>query len=95
MGDNPNIAAVPDRVYKIVFVGNSGVGKTSFIQQFACSTFLPSLSATIGVDYQVCVLVRGAMVCGLRVYLCNNFTTLRPFLCTNFLGSLVPSDSKP
>ena len=43
----------PDRVYKVVFVGNGGVGKTSFIQRFVSETFREGISATIGVDYQV------------------------------------------
>lgn len=41
------------RVFKVVFVGDSGVGKSSFIQRFCHNTFRPSYSATIGVDFQI------------------------------------------
>ncbi|XP_021368203.1 uncharacterized protein LOC110459957 isoform X2 [Mizuhopecten yessoensis] len=41
------------RVFKVVFVGDSGVGKSSFIHRFCNNTFNPSFSATIGVDFQV------------------------------------------
>ncbi|OXB54384.1 hypothetical protein ASZ78_003167, partial [Callipepla squamata] len=43
----------PDRIFKVVFVGNSGVGKSSFIHRFCYDRFLADLNATIGIDYQV------------------------------------------
>ncbi|XP_009672680.1 EF-hand calcium-binding domain-containing protein 4A isoform X2 [Struthio camelus] len=43
----------PDCMFKVVFVGNSGVGKSSFIHRFCYDRFLADLNATIGVDYQV------------------------------------------
>ncbi|XP_071617685.1 EF-hand calcium-binding domain-containing protein 4A isoform X4 [Heliangelus exortis] len=47
----------PDHLFKVVFVGNSGVGKSSFIHRFCCGRFLAGLNATIGMDYQVKSLV--------------------------------------
>ncbi|KAK2152197.1 hypothetical protein LSH36_337g01059 [Paralvinella palmiformis] len=43
----------PERLFKVVFVGDSGVGKSSFIHQFCNQTFKATFSATIGVDFQV------------------------------------------
>ncbi|XP_010159902.1 PREDICTED: EF-hand calcium-binding domain-containing protein 4B-like [Eurypyga helias] len=43
----------PDRFFKVVFVGNSGVGKSSFIHRFCYDRFLAELNATIGIDYRV------------------------------------------
>ncbi|KAK2536644.1 Cracr2b [Columba guinea] len=43
----------PERIFKVVFVGNSGVGKSSFIHRFCYDRFLAELNATIGIDYQV------------------------------------------
>ena len=37
--------------YKVVFLGNVGVGKTSIIQRFIYGAFEPSYTATIGIDY--------------------------------------------
>ncbi|XP_069133179.1 EF-hand calcium-binding domain-containing protein 4B-like [Argopecten irradians] len=46
-------ALTTQRVFKVVFVGDSGVGKSSFIHRFCNNSFNPSFSATIGVDFQV------------------------------------------
>ncbi len=40
----------------IIFLGDSGVGKTSFIQRFCTDNFKDTFSATIGVDLQVKML---------------------------------------
>ncbi|XP_055932388.1 EF-hand calcium-binding domain-containing protein 4B-like isoform X2 [Argiope bruennichi] len=45
--------AAPTRVFKVVFVGDSGTGKTSILQRFCTDTFKATFSATIGVDFQV------------------------------------------
>ena len=41
-------AAAPERVFKVVFVGDSGVGKSSFIHQFCSNNFKTAFQATIG-----------------------------------------------
>nr|XP_054760358.1 EF-hand calcium-binding domain-containing protein 4B-like [Lytechinus pictus] len=50
----------PERLFKVVFVGDSGVGKTSIIHRFCTDSFTDSFSATIGVDFQV----KSLTVCG-------------------------------
>ena len=40
--------STPERVFKIVFVGDSGVGKSSFIHRFCHDGWKPSFTATIG-----------------------------------------------
>ncbi|KAM9388195.1 EF-hand calcium-binding domain-containing protein 4B [Phaethornis superciliosus] len=47
------INTVPDRLFKIIFVGNSSVGKTSFLRRFCEDRFFPGTAATVGVDYNV------------------------------------------
>uniref|UniRef100_A0A0V0J9M3 Ras and EF-hand domain-containing protein homolog n=1 Tax=Schistocephalus solidus TaxID=70667 RepID=A0A0V0J9M3_SCHSO len=42
----------PERVFKVISIGNSGVGKTSILQMFVTGTFSQS-ATTIGVDVQV------------------------------------------
>lgn len=40
--------SIPDRLFKIVFVGNSAVGKTSFLRRFCDDRFSPGMTATVG-----------------------------------------------
>ena len=40
--------STPDRLFKIVFVGNSSVGKTSFLGRFCDGRFSPGSAATVG-----------------------------------------------
>ncbi|XP_075886248.1 EF-hand calcium-binding domain-containing protein 4B isoform X2 [Nelusetta ayraudi] len=44
---------VPDRLFKVVLVGNSSVGKTSLLRSFCEGRFHPSTIATVGIDYSV------------------------------------------
>jgi len=53
MGEEEGPPASPNRLYKIVFVGDSGVGKSSLIHRFCFNQFKTNFSATIGVDFQV------------------------------------------
>ncbi|RXM97057.1 EF-hand calcium-binding domain-containing protein 4B [Acipenser ruthenus] len=43
----------PDRLFKVVLVGNSSVGKTSLLRRFCDDCFYPGTSATVGIDYSV------------------------------------------
>ncbi|XP_066113807.1 EF-hand calcium-binding domain-containing protein 4B [Saccopteryx bilineata] len=45
--------STPDRLFKIVFVGNSAVGKTSFLRRFCDDWLSPGITATVGIDYCV------------------------------------------
>ncbi|NWU90035.1 RAB44 protein, partial [Upupa epops] len=42
-----------DHLYNILFIGDSHVGKTSFLHRLHANTFNPHLIATVGLDYQV------------------------------------------
>ncbi|KAM9377707.1 EF-hand calcium-binding domain-containing protein 4A [Pholidichthys leucotaenia] len=43
----------PQRVFKVVFLGDSGVGKSSFIQHYCRGHFRYNMSATVGIDFQM------------------------------------------
>ncbi|KAI4825725.1 hypothetical protein KUCAC02_021396 [Chaenocephalus aceratus] len=47
----------PDRLFKIVLVGNSSVGKTSLLRRFCDDSFHPGTSATVGIDYSVKTII--------------------------------------
>ncbi|XP_041853618.1 EF-hand calcium-binding domain-containing protein 4B isoform X2 [Melanotaenia boesemani] len=55
--------STPDRLFKIVLVGNSSVGKTSLLRRFCDGSFHPGSSATVGIDYSVkTITVDGSQV---------------------------------
>ncbi|NXP52594.1 RAB44 protein, partial [Heliornis fulica] len=47
----------PDHLYNVLFIGDSHVGKTSFLYRLHTDTFNPHLTATVGLDYQIKTLV--------------------------------------
>uniref|UniRef100_A0A8C5X1Y9 Calcium release activated channel regulator 2A n=1 Tax=Malurus cyaneus samueli TaxID=2593467 RepID=A0A8C5X1Y9_9PASS len=53
LSNEERINSVPERLFKIIFVGNSSVGKTSFLRRFCEDRFFPGTAATVGVDYKV------------------------------------------
>ncbi|XP_075052442.1 EF-hand calcium-binding domain-containing protein 4B-like isoform X1 [Mixophyes fleayi] len=46
----------PDYVYKIMFVGNSYVGKTAFLHRVHEGSYKRDMSATVGIDYRIKIL---------------------------------------
>ncbi|CAH8514430.1 unnamed protein product, partial [Heterobilharzia americana] len=42
----------PTRIFKVIMVGDSGVGKSSFSYRFCDGVFYPHLRATLGVDFR-------------------------------------------
>ncbi|KAE8622905.1 hypothetical protein XENTR_v10005424 [Xenopus tropicalis] len=49
----PHTTVHPDHVYKILFVGNSSVGKTSFLHRVHDGSFHQGYSATVGIDCRI------------------------------------------
>ncbi|XP_067551542.1 EF-hand calcium-binding domain-containing protein 4B [Pseudorca crassidens] len=45
--------STPDRLFKVVFVGNSSVRKTSFLSRFCDGKFSRGSAATMGIDYRM------------------------------------------
>ncbi|XP_062913616.1 EF-hand calcium-binding domain-containing protein 4B [Mobula hypostoma] len=43
----------PDRLFKIILIGNSSVGKSSVLRRFCGDGFYPGICATVGIDYCV------------------------------------------
>lgn len=42
-----------ERVYKVIFVGDSGVGKSSIIRKFVSGVFDLNLPLTVAIDFHV------------------------------------------
>lgn len=58
----------PQRVFKVVFLGNSGVGKTSFIQHYCTGHFYNKMSATVGIDFQMKTVTLGSTTITLQLW---------------------------
>ncbi|XP_044050480.1 EF-hand calcium-binding domain-containing protein 4A isoform X3 [Siniperca chuatsi] len=58
----------PQRVFKVVFLGNSGVGKTSFIQHYCTGHFYSKMNATVGIDFQMKTLTLGSTTIVLQLW---------------------------
>ncbi|XP_056604818.1 EF-hand calcium-binding domain-containing protein 4B [Triplophysa dalaica] len=52
-------AATPQRLFKLILVGNSNVGKTALLRRFCDGHFHSETSATVGIDYSVRTLNLG------------------------------------
>ncbi|XP_033004265.1 EF-hand calcium-binding domain-containing protein 4B [Lacerta agilis] len=53
LANDEQVCFPPNGLFKIVIVGNSSVGKTSFLRRFCEDHFFPGTAATVGVDYSV------------------------------------------
>ncbi|KAM4795717.1 ras-related protein Rab-44-like [Rhinophrynus dorsalis] len=56
-GSYQDTSGPPDHVYKILFVGNTNVGKTSFLHRVHEGTYQRNTSATIGIDYRIKTII--------------------------------------
>ncbi|UJR31897.1 hypothetical protein I4U23_019371 [Adineta vaga] len=57
-----------DHLFKIVIIGDSGVGKTSILQRFATEHFSDDYVATIGVDFHIRTIDIDGKRCKLQVW---------------------------
>ncbi|XP_051547661.1 EF-hand calcium-binding domain-containing protein 4B [Myxocyprinus asiaticus] len=58
-GPAESAAAAPQRLFKVILVGNSSVGKTALLRRFCDGQFYSATSATVGIDYSVQTLNLG------------------------------------
>uniref|UniRef100_A0A8B9RG20 Calcium release activated channel regulator 2Ab n=1 Tax=Astyanax mexicanus TaxID=7994 RepID=A0A8B9RG20_ASTMX len=58
-GKGGGTVATPERLFKVILVGNSSVGKTAFLRRFCDGHFHATTTATVGIDYSVRTLNLG------------------------------------
>ncbi|CAF1319325.1 unnamed protein product [Adineta steineri] len=57
-----------DYLFKILIIGDSGVGKTTILQRFAHDYFSTEYVATIGVDFQIRTIKADTKRCKLQIW---------------------------
>ena len=85
----------PDFVYKIVFLGDSNVGKTSLIQRYVYDSLSPDFGRTIGAVLHVKMLQLNNELYKLVIWDIGgqrSFSQLREQFCANASGSFFVFD---
>jgi Ras-related protein Rab-1A len=57
-----------DVIYKIILVGDSGVGKSSIVLRYSENTFIDSYISTIGVDFKIITLEIDGKIIKLQIW---------------------------
>ena len=60
--------AAYDHLFKVLLIGDAGVGKSSILLRFTDDTFNEHLEATIGVDFKVKMIDVGGKKCKVTVW---------------------------
>lgn len=68
-----------DYLFKIVLIGDAGVGKTSLVKRFAQDNFWASEGPTIGVDFTIKTIQTAGKTVKVHVYIYENHDWGFPF----------------
>ncbi|XP_063601691.1 ras-related protein Rab-13-like [Penaeus indicus] len=66
--DGRRVADSPPRMFKVVLIGDSGVGKTSYIHRACTGEFRGDFGCTVGVDYRVLEVLVGGVRAVLQLW---------------------------
>lgn len=62
-----------DYMFKILIIGNSSVGKTSFLFRYADDSFTPAFVSTVGIDFKVKTIYRNDKRIKLQIWVRKQF----------------------
>lgn len=85
----------PDFVYKLVFLGDSGVGKTSLVQRYVYDSMEPDVGRTIGAVLHVKMIEYDSALHKLVIWDLGggeSFSQLREQYCANSAGAFFTFD---
>ena len=57
-----------DYMFKILIIGNSSVGKTSFLFRYSDDSFTSAFVSTVGIDFKVKTVERNNVKCKLQIW---------------------------
>ncbi|KAI5089965.1 RAB3D, member RAS oncogene family, a, partial [Silurus meridionalis] len=61
-----------DYMFKLLIIGNSSVGKTSFLFRYADDSFTPAFVSTVGIDFKVKTVYRNEKRIKLQIWVSGN-----------------------
>ncbi|EMP33558.1 Ras-related protein Rab-3A [Chelonia mydas] len=74
-----------DYMFKLLIIGNSSVGKTSFLFRYVDDTFTPAFVSTVGIDFKVKTVYRNDKRVKLQIWgLCGVNTHSRMPMAEGF-----------
>lgn len=65
-----------DYMFKILIIGNSSVGKTSFLFRYADDSFTSAFVSTVGIDFKVKTVFRHEKRVKLQIWVRNTDQTI-------------------
>lgn len=77
-----------DYMFKILIIGNSSVGKTSFLFRYADDSFTPAFVSTVGIDFKVKTIYRNDKRIKLQIWVGPTGGLLAPSLSLPWKASL-------
>ena len=74
-----------DYMFKLLIIGNSSVGKTSFLFRYADNSFTSAFVSTVGIDFKVKTVFRQDKRVKLQIWVSYNVftTTTATMFCFN------------
>lgn len=70
-----------DYMFKILIIGNSSVGKTSFLFRYADDSFTPAFVSTVGIDFKVKTIYRNDKRIKLQIWVRRETLGVPPDPC--------------
>lgn len=74
-----------DYMFKILIIGNSSVGKTSFLFRYADDSFTSAFVSTVGIDFKVKTVFRQNKRVKLQIWVSNSFIISFVMILTNYV----------
>lgn len=66
-----------DYMFKLLIIGNSSVGKTSFLFRYADDSFTSAFVSTVGIDFKVKTIYRNDKRVKLQIWVRRQNTVMR------------------
>lgn len=84
-----------DYMFKLLIIGNSSVGKTSFLFRYADDSFTSAFVSTVGIDFKVKTVFRHDKRVKLQIWVSANYNYLYFYYTLPHFLSLLPLSPTP